>query len=145
MLLAYCGVPHRSKDINSLWVKQFLAARHRKRWIKIVMITKKFVDAMGRKNYIEAAAAMNAEVSLRRQMTPGVVDDTGRRLVAAAVRHNCGARFTGAGGGGCIWALGETDDVNRLKPVWQELLTEKKDAGLLDVNIDSEGLKTSRA
>jgi D-glycero-alpha-D-manno-heptose-7-phosphate kinase len=142
MLLAYCGVPHQSKDINSLWVKQFLGAQHRERWIKIVHITKKFVDALGCKNYIKAAAAMNEEVSIRSQMTPGVFDTMGRHLVAAAVRNNCGARFTGAGGGGCIWALGETDYINRLKPVWQELLAKKKDAGLLEVGIDSEGLKT---
>jgi D-glycero-alpha-D-manno-heptose-7-phosphate kinase len=141
MLLAYGGVPHHSKDINSLWVKQFLAAQHRQQWIKIVLITKKFVDALSRKNYIEAAAAMNDEVSLRGQMTPGVLDNMGQDLVASAVQNSCGARFTGAGGGGCIWALGETDDINRLKPIWQELLAKKKGAGLLEVNIDSEGLK----
>ena len=108
------------------------------------MTTQKFVDAMGRKNYKEAAAAMNKEVSIRCQMTPGVLDKMGQDLVASAVQNNCGARFTGAGGGGCIWALGEMDDIYRLKPVWQELLAGKKGAGLLDVSIDSEGLKTSR-
>ena len=107
-----------------------------------MQITKKFVDALGRKNYIEAAAAMNEEVSIRSQMTPGVFDTMGRHLVTSAVNNNCGARFTGAGGGGCIWALGETDHINRLKPVWQELLAEKKEAGLLEVGIDVDGLKT---
>ena len=144
MLLAYCGIPHQSKDINSLWVKQFLSAQHRQQWIEVVLTTQKFVDAMGRKNYKEAAAAMNKEVSIRCQMTPGVLDKMGQDLVASAVQNNCGARFTGAGGGGCIWALGEMDDIYRLKPVWQELLAGKKGAGLLDVSIDSEGLKTSR-
>jgi D-glycero-alpha-D-manno-heptose-7-phosphate kinase len=143
MLLAYCGVPHQSKDINGLWVKQFLAAQYREQWIKIVHITKKFIDAMVRKNYIEASAAMNNEVKLRRQMTPGVFDKMGRNLVAAAVQSSCGARFAGAGGGGCVWALGEAADINRLKPVWQGLLAEKKGAGLLEVDIDSEGLKIS--
>jgi D-glycero-alpha-D-manno-heptose-7-phosphate kinase len=141
MLLAYCGIPHHSKNINSLWVKQFLSAQYREQWIEIVSKTKKFVDAISRRNYKEAAAAMNKEVAIRRQMTPDVLDNMGQELVASAVQHNCGARFTGAGGGGCIWALGQTDNINRLVPVWQDLLADRKGAGLLDVSIDAEGLK----
>ncbi len=84
---------------------------------------------------------MNKEVAIRRQMTPDVLDNMGRNLVASAIQHNCGARFTGAGGGGCIWALGEKANINRLAPVWQELLAERQGAELLDVGIDSEGIK----
>ncbi len=142
ILLAYCGIPHRSKNINSLWVKQFISAQHRDRWRAVALETKKFVDALRGKNYKKAAAAMNKEVVIRRQMTPGVLDDMGKSLVASAVQNDCGARFTGAGGGGCLWALGEIDNIKRLKSVWQKLLSKRKGARLLDVEIDSEGLIT---
>ncbi|MGD2271191.1 MAG: galactokinase [Desulfobacterales bacterium] len=144
MLLAYCGIPHRSKNINGLWVRQFLAAQHREHWVQIVAETKKFVDAMRRRNYKEAAASMNTEVAIRRRMTPAVLDKMGEALVESAVQHGCGARFTGAGGGGCIWALGEINHIASLKAVWRKILSQRKGAHLLDTQIDSEGIKASR-
>ncbi len=142
ILLAYCGVPHESKDINGLWVKQFLAAKFREHWSEIVRVTKKFIDALQRRNYIEAAIMMNREMMIRREMTPEVLDDMGEKLVDAAGQHDCGARFTGAGGGGCIWALGEAEHIDMLKPIWEGWLSAKKGACLLDVGIESEGLIT---
>ena len=52
---------------------------------------------------------MNRETDVRRQMTPDVLNDIGKTLVELAKKNKCGARFTGAGGGGCIWALGEIE------------------------------------
>jgi len=72
-----------------------------------------------------------------------VLDRIGRRLTAAARRNGCGARFTGAGGGGCLWAVGAADAVARLKPVWQEILSERRPARLLEVKVAGEGLKIS--
>ena len=51
---------------------------------------------------------MIKETQLRLEMTPQVLDKTGKKLFEIARGHHCGARFTGAGGGGCLWALGET-------------------------------------
>ena len=141
LLLAYCGNPHESKNINGMWISQFLSGKYRKFWTKIVTNTKKFIDAIGVKNYKKASAAMNKEIVIRKKMTPGVLDDMGEKLVDSAVKNNCGARFTGAGGGGCIWALGEIDDVDKLKVIWKESLATRKGACLLDVKIDSKGLK----
>ena len=141
LLLAYCGKPHESKNINGLWISQFLAGRYRKFWKEIVKNTKMFIDALGVKNYKKAASAMNKEMAIRIKMTPEVLDGMGKTLVGSAIKTNCGARFTGAGGGGCIWALGEIDDIDSLKGIWKELVAERKEACLLDVKIDSKGLK----
>ncbi|MBW2607967.1 MAG: galactokinase [Deltaproteobacteria bacterium] len=141
LLLAYCGVPHESKNVNGIWVSQFLAGRYRRLWEEITINTKKFVDALAGRNYKKAVAAMNREMVLRRKMTPEVLDDMGEKLVDSAVKNNCGARFTGAGGGGCIWALGKIDDIDKLKEVWKESLATKKGACLLDVKIDSRGCR----
>jgi D-glycero-alpha-D-manno-heptose-7-phosphate kinase len=140
LLLAYCGVPHESKDINKKWVRQFLSGKNRGLWAEIVACTQKFAQALHALNFKDASVLMNREVAIRRKMTPGVFDDVGEELVDSALKNNCGARFTGAGGGGCIWALGEIEDIDNLKGIWEKVLSSRTDARLLDVTIDSEGL-----
>lgn len=140
LLVAYGGVPHESKNINGQWVQQFISGQQRDRWQEILQCTKMFVDAVVRKNYKVAAAAMNTETDHRRKMTPAVLDAMGEKLIYTAVENSCGARFTGAGGGGCIWALGAVGDIDRLKPLWEKLLAERREAHLLAAGIDSAGL-----
>ena len=144
MLLAYCGAPHESKDVNGIWVREFLAGHHRNRWKEIIECTKKFVDALTRSNYKGAATAMNHETAHRREMTPEVLDAMGVKLVDAALQSGCGARFTGAGGGGCVWAVGALEDIDRLRRVWEKLLAERKRAGLLDNGIAVRGVVVNR-
>lgn len=140
LLLAYCGIPHESKHINQKWVKQFLAGNNRKLWSEIIACTKNFIKALSVQDYKIAAESMNLETAIRKEMTPDVLDDTGVKLVDTAIAGKCGARFTGAGGGGCVWAIGETDNIGRLKSVWKKIIANKKEACLLDVDIDSKGL-----
>ena len=83
---------------------------------------------------------MNRETAIRRRMTPDVLDPVGKQLVAAAKRYACGARFTGAGGGGCIWALGEIRDIESLRIRWRSILSKHPTAKLLSVDIASKGL-----
>ena len=143
ILLAYCGMPHESKDINSRWVKGFLSGNNRDVWAEIIECANKFIGLFKNRKFKKAAEVMNMETAIRVKMTPDVLDNMGSRLVNAAVENGCGARFTGAGGGGCVWALGETDGINRLGNIWKEILTTPKDACLLDFGIDSKGLEVS--
>ena len=140
LLVAYGGRPHVSRDINGQWVRAFLQGRHRPRWRQINALTHVFIDAVCRGDLPAAAAAMNAETDLRRQMTPRVLDPVGRQLVDAAVATGCGARFAGAGGGGCIWALGPETAVAELRKTWQTMLAAVQGAGVLPVGIDARGL-----
>jgi len=140
LLLAYCGAPHASKDVNSRWVKQFIAGKSRADWAEIVICTQKFVEALKNKDFKTAAELMNREMEIRSRLTPEVFDETGRQLAVAGAACGCGVRIAGAGGGGCVWALGEPADVARLKGEWQKLLASRKDARLLDVQIDSKGV-----
>ena len=140
LLLAYCGIPHESKDINGKWVKQFVSGGNRRLWAEIVSFTREFVEALSDRNFKAAAALMNRETAVRRKMTPDVLDDMGKKLVGGAVKNNCGARFTGAGGGGCIWALGEAEHIETLRDVWIDVLSSRKEACMLDVVIDSKGV-----
>ena len=140
LLLAYCGKPHVSKDINGRWIQQFFAGKNRLVWKEIIDQTRQFAAALTDRNYSQAAVHMNRETALRRAMTPDVLDNVGVRLVESALQNGCGARFTGAGGGGCIWALGEIEDIDRLRPLWEESLSTRKEACLLEVNIDTTGV-----
>jgi len=140
LLLAYCGKPHESKDINSRWVHQFLSGKFRHLWSEIVFCTRQFVAAVADRNYLLAAELMNRETAIRQKMTPDVLDETGIQLTQTAAAHNCGARFTGAGGGGCVWALGDVKHIDSLRPLWEEILSSENEGFLLDLKIDSQGL-----
>jgi D-glycero-alpha-D-manno-heptose-7-phosphate kinase len=140
LLLAYCGKPHVSKDINGRWIQQFLNGKNRTAWREIIEHTHRFAAALAGHDYNQAAIHMNREVALRREMTPDVLDPVGVRLAKSALQNGCGARFTGAGGGGCIWALGAIENVDRLRPLWEKILSTRKQARLLEVEIDTKGV-----
>lgn len=140
LLVAYCGIPHESKNINQQWIQQFLSGKNRKQWEKIILYTHQFINALKKHNYKEAAEIMKKETVIRRDMTPDVLDDMGEALVKSAEENVCGARFTGAGGGGCIWALGEKDNIKELQEIWEKILSKREGACLLESRIDSDGL-----
>ncbi|MBI5593137.1 MAG: galactokinase [Deltaproteobacteria bacterium] len=140
ILVAYCGIPHESRQINRKWVDQFIQGTTRKEWIAIADHTHRFSEALQDRQYKRAGNIMNLETAIRRSMTPDVLDDTGIKLIQAAKKQGCGGRFTGAGGGGCIWAIGEISDIDKLRNTWKRCLAEKKGAHLLDVRVDSDGL-----
>lgn len=140
LLVAYCGIPHVSKDVNARWVQQFIGGETRHEWIEITRLARGFAQAVEKMDLPGAIAAMNREMTIRSAMTPDVLDDMGSRLAAAANRYGCGARISGAGAGGCIWALGELDDIKRLRPEWLSILATRRDARLLDTGIDKRGV-----
>ncbi len=140
MLVAYCGAQHESKEINGLWIRGFLDGTHRGLWEEIAGCTTDFIHAFSEKNMPGAIAAMNRDTAIRRHMTPGVLDKTGAELVEAAVDAGLGARFTGAGGGGCIWAFGEPDRISHLEPIWDGVLAGRKGGMLLDASVDMTGV-----
>ena len=140
LLLAYCGIPHESKNVNQKWVNQFLSGKHHGLWAEIIVCTHKFAEALIKRDIAGACEQMNKETAVRRKMTPEVLDEVGKALVESAKKTSCGARFTGAGGGGCIWALGRVEDIDKLRGTWEGILSKRKDARLLSTKIDAEGL-----
>jgi D-glycero-alpha-D-manno-heptose-7-phosphate kinase len=140
LLVAYLGVTHVSTDVNNTWIRQFIGGQERQNWHAIIRLTNDFAAAITAWDMSAAAEAMNQETAIRKAMTPQVLDDMGDRLAALAVGAGCGARFTGAGGGGCLWAIGEADAVAALKPIWEKVLVERPTAGLLDCRVDAKGV-----
>lgn len=141
IMAAYCGEPHESVNINGKWVDHFMRGVDRQIWRDIMECSSSFSEALFQENYDEAARWMNRETDIRMGMTPDVLDNTGKQLAEAARRRDCGVRFTGAGGGGCVWALGEAENLGHLRNDWSELLGQNPNAGFLDVKIDGDGLR----
>ncbi len=140
ILLAYCGEPHESLNINGKWVKQFISGEQRDAWKEIIRCTHGFIDAVLNKDVKKACGWMNRETHIRRILTPDVLNDVGEKLVERAKKNHCGARFAGAGGGGCLWAYGEKENIDKLRDQWEKVLSEQDGACLLEVRIDSKGL-----
>jgi D-glycero-alpha-D-manno-heptose-7-phosphate kinase len=143
MRVAYCGIPHVSKDINSRWVKGFVKGANRAVFAGIIDLTRSFYTAVQNRFYDTAADLMVRETRLRLEMTPDVLDDTGKKLFDEACAHRCGARFNGAGGGGCLWAVGGQKEIASLSESWQDMLDPVPDAKLLDTRIDPDGILIS--
>ena len=140
ILIAYCGIVHTSKDINKQWVDSFISGKTRSVFEKIVQLTKEFSTAVFNRDFRQAAGLMNQETRLRLEMTPDVLDKVGKKWFEKAVACSCGARFTGAGGGGCLWAIGQAADIEILKPIWQKILGSVDTAKILDTKIDTQGI-----
>lgn len=140
LLVAYCGIPHVSKDINGRWVRSFVQGKSREAFEKIAGITQAFVQALKAENYQLAADLMIQETLIRLGLTPDVLDQTGLLLFDAARSCHCGARFTGAGGGGCIWAIGTDNDIEKLRPIWHNTLKSIENAKILNTKIENKGI-----
>ena len=142
ILVAYCGIPHESKDINSRWVKSFVDGGSRDAFKTVVELTHGFAAAVRDRNFGEAVRLMNEETRVRLGLTPDVLDETGKDLFRAAEETDCGARFTGAGGGGCLWAIGTKTDIEKLRPIWHNILNLIEDAKILDTKVENKGIIT---
>ncbi|WDP88230.1 MAG: galactokinase [Desulfobacter sp.] len=140
ILVAYCGIPHESKDVNGKWVRGFKQGDSVETFEKIIGLTRAFSSAMGKKNFKRAGELMNEETLLRCRLTPEVLDNTGEKLFGKAGELNCGARFTGAGGGGCLWAVGEAAEISALTGEWQQILGTIPGGKILDTSVDMRGI-----
>jgi hypothetical protein len=90
--VAYCGIPHVSRDINGTWVRHFLAGQERHQWIRMVQYVRRFCTAFSAGRWEEAAEAMNQETAIRRAMTPEVLDAIGVRFGRCRPGHGDAAR-----------------------------------------------------
>ena len=140
LLVAYCGVPHVSRDVNGQWVRSFIKGESRHQFQTIARLTREFVRALEAQDFERAGDLMNQETQTRLEMTPDVLDNTGKLCFDAARSCGCGARFTGAGGGGCLWAIGPKTGVEQLRPVWQKILSRIETAQILQTQIEDKGI-----
>ncbi|MCW7754665.1 galactokinase [Desulfobotulus sp. H1] len=140
MLVAYGGDPHDSLDVNGRWVQGFKEGRTRKEWEDIGLLTRRFGEALAEMDLKTAVFCMQEELTIRLRLTPDVLDPAGMRLASAAGTLGCGVRFAGAGGGGCVWALGPEDTLGALRSQWQRLMDKMPGACILDAAPEKDGV-----
>ena len=143
LLVAYPGQTHSSADVNGTWVRGFISDQSRPVWVEIVKATRELAEAIEQGRWDKAAAALRRETELRRGLTPEVLTEAGARLVGAAEDLGLGARFTGAGGGGCLYALGPKSGVDALRPIWRGIIDQLPGAAFLPGRIDRQGLRVT--
>jgi D-glycero-alpha-D-manno-heptose-7-phosphate kinase len=140
LLVAYSGKTHTSAVTNRNWIHAFLAGETRDGWVKANQIARQFAAAIKDQDWGRAARLLQEEMAVRRRITPEALDENTRKLVGAAESTHCGARFSGAGAGGSVWALGTRDRIDALRGIWQEMLGQMKGGKLLTCQVDAFGV-----
>jgi D-glycero-alpha-D-manno-heptose-7-phosphate kinase len=140
ILLAYSGKSHVSLRINRSWISDFLSGKTRAGWIEVNDIVRKLAQAIKMRDWSKAAGFLCDEMAVRRKITPDALIPITEKLVSQAEKIGCGARFAGAGAGGSVWALGETDSIAHLRSHWESLLTPVRGARLLNCTVDPLGV-----
>lgn len=140
LLVAYCGKAHVSMHTNRSWIRDFLEGGTRSGWIKANEIVKKLAPAIKQQNWKLAAGLLQEEMAVRKEITPEALIPITSKLVELAEKAGCGARFAGAGAGGSLWALGEIENIRRLRKIWEETLAPIRGAQVLDCAVDPVGV-----
>jgi D-glycero-alpha-D-manno-heptose-7-phosphate kinase len=141
IIVAYSGKRHLSAKINRLWIEQFLKGKTRAGWVEVNRIVNCFASCIKEGKWKEGAQELRNEVAIRKEITPEAFTPIITRLIQESERIGCGARFAGAGGGGSVWAIGEIDDIQRLREIWNDILKDTKKGEILDCTVDPIGVK----
>jgi D-glycero-alpha-D-manno-heptose-7-phosphate kinase len=139
LLLAYSGQSHVSARINRRWIDEFLSGKTRAGWIEANGIVKRLATAVHAMEWGRAAHLLRQEMAIRKEITPDALTQLTETLIHQAEDAGCGARFTGAGGGGCVWATGESRKLKKLKEVWAATLGATKGGRILDCAVEPKG------
>lgn len=141
ILVAFSGRRHLSARINRRWVEEFLSGRTRPGWIEVNRVVNRLASDIKEGRWEEAARSLRDEMAIRRAITPEALTTVISRLIRESEVLNCGARFAGAGGGGSVWALGETDAIAKLRGVWEGILKSTRHGKILGCTIDPDGVR----
>ncbi|MDD5738654.1 MAG: hypothetical protein PHY72_01865 [Candidatus Pacebacteria bacterium] len=141
LLVAYVGESHVSSDVNKEQVASFHSGKTRQKWLRINDIASEFADAIAILDWEKVVALVQEENDIRLSMIPCRITPIGERLQTIAQEIGGGFGITGAGGGGCVWAIcPKPEQTSELRSRWQELLKNVPNGKVLDVGIDNQGM-----
>ena len=140
ILVAYSGKCHVSAATNRKWLNNFLEGKTRKGWLEANTVVRELIESVKSRKWLESVSLIKEEMKLRRRITPDALIPETSKLIKDAEKKGCGARFAGAGAGGSVWALGEPEDINRLKNKWEMDLAKINGAYILQCAVDPNGV-----
>lgn len=141
ILVAFSGKRHISSRINRAWVNDFLSGKTRAGWMEVNGVVGLLAEALEKEAWDEVAGLLKEEMAIRRKMTPDALIPITEKLIDQAEKMGCGARFTGAGGGGSLWAFGGEDRIMDLKGMWDKTLAPVRGGRVLECAIDPNGVR----
>jgi mevalonate kinase len=128
--------------VNARQVADFFAGSTRGQWLEINQIAHRFAAALRAGDYAQAAALVQREHDLRVGLVPSRITPVGRRLQSLAQARGCGFAVSGAGNGGCVWALGANPQaIATVREEWAGELAPVETARVLEVEVDGEGVR----
>lgn len=142
ILLAYTGRPHVQTQNGSQMLEKFKETAALSLFVSISEQARGFAESLKRQDYRSAGEALTAEHNLRSTLLPVLPPDD-LELIEMAANAQCGVSVTGRGGGGCIWAIGEKQDIADLKKQWINAFERRKLGSLLPVNVTGTGLEVN--
>ncbi len=141
LLVAYSGKRHTALSTNRRWIRDFLSGRTRTGWLKVNETVRRFGRAIEARDWNRAAVLIREEMTVRREITPEALTPVTQELIETAENAGCGARFTGAGAGGSLWAVGDREPIDTLRGLWKARLAKIKGAAILDCRVDPSGVR----
>jgi len=142
ILLAYSGTSHVSSRVNQGWIKDFFTGKTRAGWVRVNDIVKELGRSIGNRAWKESARLLREETAVRREITPDAFIPITELLIRRAEETGCGARFTGAGAGGSVWAVGERGRIKALREIWTVTLADAGGGGVLHCEVDPKGVRS---
>lgn len=133
--LVYSRIPHCSSYKGSKFVESFINSSSGISVVReINNNTRLFVKSLIGENWANAARALDKEEYLTRNFLSFTLRENIIQLMEKARELGCGIKFTGSGGGGCLWAIGPEISISRFKQVCQNY------AQLFPLKVDNTGL-----
>lgn len=141
LMVAYTGMAHNSSDVNELQVRGFFDSSTRHHWLRINEIAFEFAEAIKTNEWSKAADLIFEEHEMRCNLVPRRKTSTAQKLEDSARKLGAGFAVSGAGNGGCVWALCQTpEQKEELTKLWEQDLKHVPDGKILPVSIPSQGI-----
>lgn len=142
LLVVYTGTPHFSADINDLQIKTFYNPATRSKWFDININTHKYAEALRSKDWLLAGKLISIENLIRNNLVPIRCSPFAKRLQDAVIDLPCGFGIAGAGKGGCVFVLGESQKVTEeVRTIFSKIILEVPTARFLNSSISFQGIK----
>ncbi len=138
-LIVYSGCPHYLTKKGSRIIHSFFNQPECLNFVKQVsQNTYKFIKMLRIGNLDGLKKCLNYEEQLRHQFLKYRIPAASSKIISIARKNNCGVKFVGGGGGGCLWVLGEPNQIKQVK----NKISKLNSAKILNFSIDYSGVQS---